>query len=102
MVNSVPTPGVLASRIRPPCAWTTARTRLSPSPSPGARLSVHDARGAQVDLRDATVPGDQPRVVRVSLPALGPGTYTVRYRVLSVDDHVVGAAFTFMVRGAGR
>ena len=31
-------------------------------------------------------------------PRVLPGTYTVRYRVLSVDGHVVVGAFTFTLR----
>jgi methionine-rich copper-binding protein CopC len=38
-------------------------------------------------------------MLSVSLPALSPGTYTVRYRVLSVDGHVVEGEFPFAVRG---
>jgi hypothetical protein len=34
----------------------------------------------------------------VTLAPLAPGTYTVRYRVLSVDGHVVDSSFTFTVR----
>jgi methionine-rich copper-binding protein CopC len=36
------------------------------------------------------------------LPPISPGTYTVRYRVLSVDGHVVEAAFSFTVKGGAR
>jgi len=34
----------------------------------------------------------------VSLPPLAPGRYTVRFRVLSVDGHVVESRFTFTVK----
>jgi methionine-rich copper-binding protein CopC len=33
------------------------------------------------------------------VPALPAGAYTVKYRVLSVDGHVVEAELTFTVRG---
>lgn len=63
-----------------------------------ARLSVENARGTRVDRGDATLaPGDGHRL-RVSLPPLEPGTYTVRFRVLSVDGHVVESSFVFTVR----
>jgi methionine-rich copper-binding protein CopC len=35
----------------------------------------------------------------VGVVDLGPDVYTVRYRVVSVDGHVVEAQFTFTVRG---
>ncbi len=63
-----------------------------------ARLMVEDAGGARVDRNDAALaPGDERRV-RVSLRLLEPGTYTVRFRVLSVDGHVVESSFAFTVR----
>jgi methionine-rich copper-binding protein CopC len=44
-------------------------------------------------------PGD-PKLLSVGLPALAPGTYTVKYRVLSVDGHVVASQFSFTLRGS--
>jgi methionine-rich copper-binding protein CopC len=63
-----------------------------------ARLSVEDAGGTRVDLADAAVSPEDGRRLTVSLPRLGPGTYTVRFRVLSVDGHVVEARFPFFVK----
>src|SRR5262245_8439162 len=80
----------------PPRVELTFSERLEPA---YARLSVEDAGGARVDLGDAALaPGDDRRL-RVSLRPLGPGAYTVRFRVLSVDGHVVEASFPFSVRG---
>ncbi len=59
--------------------------------------SVWDAVGAQVDLKDGALDRDNRKVLAVSLPPLPPGRYTVRYRVLSVDGHVVEASFVFTV-----
>jgi copper resistance protein C len=69
--------------------------RLEPAYS---RASVLDAAGAQVDLRDVTISRDDPKRLTVSLPSLGPGRYTVRFRVLSVDGHVVESSMTFTVK----
>jgi methionine-rich copper-binding protein CopC len=63
-----------------------------------SRVSVWDAKGAQVDLKDVEVDAEDPKQLTVGLPALGPGTYTVRFRVLSVDGHVVESQFPFTIR----
>jgi methionine-rich copper-binding protein CopC len=84
----------------PPRVELTFNERLEPA---YAAVSVWDAAGQQVDRRDAAVAGDDPRQLRVSLPPLAPGTYTVRFRVLSVDGHIVESSFSFTVRApAGR
>lgn len=67
-----------------------------------SRVSVVNAEGRRVDLGDGSVGRDDPRLLTVSLPPLVPGTYTVRYRVLSVDGHVVDATFSFTVKGPVR
>ena len=40
-----------------------------------------------------------PRLLSVALPPLPGGAYAVRYRVLSVDGHVVEGAYSFTVAG---
>jgi methionine-rich copper-binding protein CopC len=77
----------------------TFSERLEPA---YARVSVWDAAGGQVDLKDAAVDRENARVLGVSLPPLPPGHYTVRYRVLSIDGHVVEASFGFSVVPARR
>ncbi len=60
-------------------------------------IGVLDASGKQVDKMDHRVdPGDR-TLLRVSLPPLAPGTYRVKWRVLSVDTHVTEGDFTFDV-----
>jgi methionine-rich copper-binding protein CopC len=61
-------------------------------------VSVWSAGGAQVDGRDGAVDPADPKQLSVTLDALGPGAYTVRFRVLSVDGHVVQASFSFTVK----
>jgi methionine-rich copper-binding protein CopC len=73
--------------------------RLEPAYS---RVSVVDTGGRQVDLRDGAVGRDDARRLTASLPPIAPGTYTVRYRVLSVDGHVVDGEFSFTVEGRRR
>jgi methionine-rich copper-binding protein CopC len=67
-----------------------------------AKLSVWSESGTQVDAADAAVDSNDPVLLSVSTPDLGPGRYTVRYRVLSVDGHVVESSFTFTVKAAAR
>jgi methionine-rich copper-binding protein CopC len=98
LVSAVPAARATVST--PPRRVTlTFNERLEPA---YARASVWDAAGVQVDLKDAAVDRGNPRVLGLSLPPLPPGRYTVRYRVLSVDGHVVEASFAFSVGTARR
>ncbi len=65
-----------------------------------SRLSVWDHEGKQVDLGDVKVGPNDPRKLSVGVPPLEPGTYTVKFRVLSVDGHVVEGEFPFTIRGS--
>jgi methionine-rich copper-binding protein CopC len=47
-----------------------------------------------------TVPPDDPRQLSVTVETRTPGLYTVKYRVLSVDGHIVDNRFTFTVRAS--
>jgi methionine-rich copper-binding protein CopC len=78
----------------PPRVVLTFNERLEPAYT---RVSVWDAGGQQVDLKDAALDSENQKIVNVSLPPLPPGRYTVRYRVLSVDGHIVEASFVFSV-----
>jgi copper resistance protein C len=61
-------------------------------------VSVWDAAGQQVDLGDARVEPEDPKRLTVGLKPLGRGPYRVRFRVLSVDGHVVESEFPFTLR----
>jgi copper resistance protein C len=54
---------------------------------------VRDSSGARVD-QGARVDGMQ---IHVPVKALSPGTYRVRWKVLSVDTHTTEGNFTFRV-----
>ncbi len=71
--------------------------RLEPAYS---RVSVWDRDGKRVDAGDIEVAAAEPTRLSVGVPPLPAGTYTVKYRVLSVDGHVVEAEFRFTVRGS--
>jgi copper resistance protein C len=63
-------------------------------------LAVWNAAGQQVDSGDVQVDPTNAKKLSVGLPALASGLYTVKYRVLSVDGHIVEGQFPFTVRGS--
>jgi copper resistance protein C len=63
-----------------------------------ARLTIVDAQKVPIDSGEVIVGPEDPRLLAVALPALEPGQYTARYRVLSVDGHIVEGEVTFTVR----
>jgi copper resistance protein C len=64
-----------------------------------SQLSVWNREGEQVDSGDTQVGPDDPKKLSVGVPPLPAGAYSVKFRVLSVDGHVVEAEFPFSVRG---
>ncbi|HXH13272.1 MAG TPA: copper resistance CopC family protein [Alphaproteobacteria bacterium] len=64
-----------------------------------SQLTVWDADGHQVDAQDVQVGPDDAKRLSVGLADLASGMYTVKFRVLSVDGHVVEGEFPFTVRG---
>lgn len=63
-----------------------------------AALAVVSASGQRVDKRDAAIDRADPSHVSVSVDRLAAGKYTVRYRALSADGHLVSGAWEFEVR----
>ena len=62
-----------------------------------SRVQVLNDSGRRVDLGDTTVDASNRGLLRVSLPALPAGRYTVAWRVLSIDSHVTEGEFTFRI-----
>lgn len=60
-------------------------------------MRVLDGAGKQIDKKDVKVDPSKPDLLTVSVPSLGPGTYKVVWRVLSVDTHVTEGDFSFTV-----
>ena len=69
--------------------------RLEPRYSSAAVL---DPEGKRVDLDNARVSPEDLKQLAVGVKQLQSGRYTVKYRVLSVDGHVVEQSFPFMIR----
>jgi copper resistance protein C len=60
-------------------------------------VRVEDRQGTRVDRDDSRVDRSNPRLMQVTLPPLARGTYTVIWRVLSVDSHITEGRFTLRV-----
>jgi methionine-rich copper-binding protein CopC len=58
---------------------------------------VTNSAGARVDQGGARIDASNRAVMHVGLKPLPPGTYKVRWRVLSVDTHTTEGSFTFRV-----
>ena len=73
----------------------TCNERLEPAYS---TLSVWAACDQRVDDGKIVVGPDDPRRLSVGVPALKKGAYSVKYRVLSVDGHLVEGSYPFEVK----
>jgi methionine-rich copper-binding protein CopC len=60
-------------------------------------LEVRDQQGNRADEDNARVDPDDARILVADLKALPAGSYTVEWRITSVDGHVVGDTFDFNV-----
>jgi methionine-rich copper-binding protein CopC len=72
--------------------WFTER--IEPAFS---EVRVLNAAGRQLDTGSPLFNASEGKVLRIPLPKLGPGTYRVKWRILSVDTHVSEGEFTFDV-----
>ncbi|HSV23110.1 MAG TPA: copper resistance protein CopC, partial [Xanthobacteraceae bacterium] len=60
-------------------------------------IDVLDSNGARMNAGNAVVDGSDRKLLRVPVKVLSPGTYTVKWHVLSVDTHTTEGNFTFRV-----
>ena len=60
-------------------------------------IQVFDAAGKQIDKKDTHSDRSNRSLLQVSLPHLGPGTYKLVWRVVSLDTHVTKGDFRFQV-----
>ena len=61
-------------------------------------LTVIDSGGKRVDRGDVAVDTKEPKRISVGVNPLLPGQYKIRFRVLSVDGHIVEDEFPFTIR----
>lgn len=64
-----------------------------------ASLLVLDSQKQPITDAKPTLALDDQRSIVLPLPELAPGKYSVKFRVLSVDGHVVESTFDFTVKG---
>ena len=61
-------------------------------------LTLLDAKGKALETGEVEIAGDDPKSMHAAIKSLPPGRYTVKYRVLSTDGHVVENQFSFTIR----
>lgn len=61
-------------------------------------LAVIDSEGKRVDNHDVEQSLTDGSNIYATVETLAPGTYTVRYRVVSQDTHIVTGKFQFTVK----
>lgn len=63
-------------------------------------ISVLDAAGHAVPTGPAAVSPADARLLILDLPPLAPGQYTVRFRINSIDGHILEASYQFALEAA--
>lgn len=61
-------------------------------------VAVIDSAGKRVDNHDVEQSLTDGSHIYATVPNLAPGTYTIRYRVVSEDTHIVTGKFEFTVK----
>ncbi len=64
-----------------------------------ASLMVLDDKKQSITDVKPTLASDDPKSIILPLPELLPGKYSIKFRVLSVDGHVVESSFDFTGKG---
>jgi methionine-rich copper-binding protein CopC len=72
--------------------WFTEKLEVAFS-----KLQVFNEAGQEVDSRDERLDPNNAALLIVSVPPLKPGTYSVMWRVVSVDTHTTHGSFKFEV-----
>ena len=79
----------------PPRVELVFNERLEPAYS---TVSVWTGENRRIDDGKVVIGPEDPRRLTVGMPAVQAGTDTVKFRVLSVDGHIVEGTFPFEVR----
>jgi len=93
-VSSDPAPRSVVSR-SPESITVLFNQQLEPAYS---TIVVTDNNGKSVTTDNAIVDSTNNKRLTLALPVLTPGKYTVSYKVLSLDGHVVKSTYTFRIK----
>jgi methionine-rich copper-binding protein CopC len=63
-------------------------------------IGLSDAQGKAVGLGATQATAGNPKCITAAVPALTPGSYTVKYHVLSRDGHLVDYGYRFSLAPA--
>ncbi len=63
-----------------------------------ASVAVLDSNKKSVTENNPEVVSGDPKSVVLNIPEIDPGRYTVQYRVMSVDGHVIESSYDFSVK----
>jgi methionine-rich copper-binding protein CopC len=96
LLKSVPAPRAAMSH-SPSKVRLWFNEKIEPS---YATIQVLTSDGKPLLTRPASVDKADPKLLVLELPQLVVGEYTVKYRVMSVDGHLVDYGFTFSVKRA--
>ncbi|GKS68673.1 hypothetical protein W03_06770 [Nitrosomonas sp. PY1] len=63
-----------------------------------ASVVLLDSNKKALTENNPEVVADDPKSLVLSIPEIGTGKYTIQYRVMSVDGHVIESSFDFNVK----
>lgn len=63
-----------------------------------ASVTVLDSNKKSITENNPEVVLDDPKSVVLNIPQMEPGRYTVQYRVMSVDGHVIASSYDFSIK----
>ena len=63
-----------------------------------ASILLHDAEGKLITDKKPEIIPDNLKTIVLPLPEIAPGKYTVNYRIMSADGHVVESDYRFTIK----
>ncbi len=63
-----------------------------------ASVVLLDSNKKSLTENNPEVVADDPKSVVLNIPEIGTGKYTIQYRVMSVDGHVIESSFDFNIK----
>lgn len=63
-----------------------------------ASVALLDSKKRSITENNPEIVLDDPKSVILNIPQIEPGQYTVQYRVMSVDGHVIESSYVFSIK----